>query len=637
MIWSFAASQSLDALNFAEDMKKELEQTTGARFSELRQYFVKVQSFNYEKAVADIAFLQGEVDSYNKTAQRLSNEISHRVWWLLAKTLGATALGVFERVIVFAECLNPTGWVTDSDKISDLKDTIEGVGEQLVDTAHAQYLFNSFESLGDLLLKIGTDFYSNTVFLQDTYKMMPESGKAITFEEFEKSKNKFLANYNNYSPQVFEENIAKLETEWENVIEGACGLLEENDAIPVSGLNVMVPTYCWELKALIQELIEVYSEIYDYQFELMDAMAAYIRGMTGYTAAKEISKDFDRIMNAGSSDGDNVRESELVGMVSYITYEVQQQQAILDYCNILTYKNGGNEFLECKKTNINVAELLSLEPAKCTFTYEYVDIPVKVRKASKGKYGPDVSRSKDHDTSFSVDFSSLDLNAALSGRKMTFQVPNKQWLVDNHWIQEDEKDDPIFIAGLSLFLPRTKDGRSHIISEATFSSKNYITVKGTSYILSPGPHFIYEYKEGKGSDLSCARPPIDHPYKHCTTSHPAKICPLSKERPLNNEAATYPSIFSRFFVSVAARGPTFRKRLLNVAPMTIKAGVSLCKFQSKPNADEALRRKRSTVVEYGCCREGRYWFSTRKKCVRCRNGKPMFYQSYCLKERQSAS
>ena len=634
MIWSFAASQSLDALNFAVDMKKELEQTTGARFAELRQYFVKLQSFNYEKATADVAFLQGEIDSYNKTAQRLSKEISSRVWSLLAKALGATSLGVFERIIVFAECMNPAAFVTDSDKISDIKDTIEGVGEQLVDVAEAQSLFNSFESLSELLLKIGIDFYSNTVFLQDTYKMLPESGGTMTPEEFEKSKNKFLTNYNDYSPQVFEDNIAKVESEWENVIESACDLLEENDVLPVSGLNVIVPTYCWELKTLIQELIEVYSEIYDYQFELMDAMAAYIRAMTGYTSAKEISKDFDRIMNVDSRDGDNVHESELIGMVSYITYEVQQQQAVIDYCNILTYKNGGKEFEECKQRNINIAEVLSLEPAKCTFTYEYVDIPIKERKASKGKFGPEVSASSDHNTPFSVDFSSLDFNAALGARKMTFQVPNKQWLVDNNWIQEEEKDDPIFIAGLSLFLPRTANGRKHAISEATPASKNSITVKGTSYILSPGPHFIYEYKEGKGSDISCARPTIDHPYKHCKTSYPAKICPLSKERPLNNEAAIYPSIFSRFFISVSARVPPFAK-MLKVAPLTIKAGVSLCKFRSTPDADEVLRRKRS--LEYGCCTEEQYWFSPKKKCVPCTDGRSTFYRSVCIKDRQLAS
>ena len=634
-IWSFAASQSLNTLNFAEKMRNELEQTSSARFAELRQYFTKLQAFNHEKAEADIAYLQGEIDAYNKTSKTLSKEVSDRVYWLLVKALGGSAAGLIERTVVLAECFNPTGWVTDSDKISDLKDAIEGIGEKIVDVVQATALFQSFGNLADLLVEIGMDFYSNTVFLTDTYKLLPKRGEEISPENFEKSKDRFLSNYNDYSPQVFEDNIAKLESEWESVIEDACGLMDEKDTIAMSLVNIAVPHYCWELKALVQELIEVYNEIYGYQFELMDAMAEYIRAMTAYTSAQAISKDFDRIMDTNDINSITVSESKFIGMASYIAYEAQQQQAISEYCDILTYKNGGKEFKECKERNANVAEVLSLVPTKCTFTHEYVDIPVKLRKASRGRFGPTATGGrKRKGPDFDVDYSSIDLTAALAGRQISFQVPNEDWLLKNKWITKEEKNDPIFIAGLDLFLPRTKPGTRHVVSETSFGPKNIIKVKGTPYKISPPPRFIYEYTEGQGAELVCARPSIDNPYKHCRTSSPGNICPLSKDRPLNNEEALYPSIFSRFIISVTASGKPFRSPL-RVAKMSIKAGVSLCKFHSKARVEEVSRRKREEQeLAYGCCDSGKYWLPVRQKCVPCRGGSPRFFNSWCLKERE---
>ena len=632
-IWSFAASQSLGAINFAEKMKNELEQTNSARFAELRQYFTKLQAFNYEKAQADIAYLQGEIDAYNKSSITLSKEVSDRVYWLLVKALGGAAAGLIERTVVLVECFNPTGWVFDSDKVSDLKEAIDGLGEQIVDVVQATALFQSFGDLANLLVEIGMDFYSNTVFLTDTYKLLPKPGEEISPEDFEESKDRFLTNYNDYNPQVFEDNIARLESEWETVIEDACGLLDEKDTIAVSLVNIVVPHYCWELKALVQELIEVYNEIYGYQFELMDAMAEYIRAMTAYSSAQAISKNFDRIMDANANDGNIISESKFIGMASYIAYEAQQQQAISEYCDILLYKNGGTEFKECKKRNPDVAEVLSLVPAKCTFTHEYVDIPVKLRKASRGKFGPVTAGTKESKgPDFNVDYSSIDLTAALAGRQISFQVPNKNWLVKNKWITKEERDDPIFIAGLDLFLPRTKTGIRHVVSETAFGPKNIIKVKGTPYKLSPPPRFIYEYTEGQGAELVCARPSIDNPYKHCKTNSPGNICPLSKDRPLNNDKELYPSIFSRFILSVTASGRTFRSPL-RVAKMTIKAGVTLCKFNSRANVEEVSRKKREALA-YGCCESGQYWLAVRQKCVPCRGGSPMFSNSWCLKDRQ---
>ena len=629
VIWSFAASQSLQALDFAENMKRELERTHGARFAELRQYFVKLQSFNYEIAFADIAFIQGEIDSYTAMGKKLTTEIADRVSVLLNKALGVSAVGLIERFAVLLECAIPTAWLTDSDKLSDLKDAIEGVGEQVMDVIHAHTLKTSFGEMQDLLLKIGIDFNSNNVFLQKTYKLLPKAGKELGVEQFEQSKDDFLDNYNDYSPKVFEDNIAKLEAEWENIIEGACGLLNENDVLPASGLNVIVPTYCWEMKTLMQELTEVFNEIYDYQFELMDAMAAYIRAMTAYTAANMISKDFDRIMSGDSRNAEVVRESELVGMASYVTYEVQQQQALLEYCNILTYKNGGKTFKECRGRNLKLDEVLSLEPARCTFTYEYVDIPVKQRKASTGKFGPNFQSGRAHSTSFKVNFGSLDLNAALSGREMTFQVPNARWLVKNKWATEEEANEPIYIAGFSLFMPRTKNGTRHVIAEATWASNNQIKMRGTPYRLSPGPRYIYEYMEGKGSEFRCSKRALENPYQHCWKRALSKICPLSRERPLDNKAAIYPSVFSRFVISVTSDSSRFRK-FKSAAPMTIKAGVSLCKFGRRSSADDVMRKKRSET-DQGCCNEGEYWFPTKDKCVPCRGGRPVFSNSWCLK------
>ena len=47
----------------------------------------------------------------------------------------------------------------------------------------------------------------------------------------------------------------------------------------------------------------IYEEIYEYQFELMDAMAAYVRSSVALDAAKDINTEFEEVTNLNINSG----------------------------------------------------------------------------------------------------------------------------------------------------------------------------------------------------------------------------------------------------------------------------------------------------------------------------------------------
>ena len=82
-------------------------------------------------------------------------------------------------------------------------------------------------------------------------------------------------------------------------------------------------------------MITTLNEIYDFQFNLMNALVSCMKAKTAVNAATAINADYDKTAKVNSNPLPfKVRN---YATLTYATYKVQQWQLVNDYCDILEY------------------------------------------------------------------------------------------------------------------------------------------------------------------------------------------------------------------------------------------------------------------------------------------------------------
>ena len=76
-ILRMAHSQTLSIINIANTLKIEFEKTSRKRFSELQNYFSKVEMFNQQKADADVGYVQSMLDHFSGMANELTEDVGN--------------------------------------------------------------------------------------------------------------------------------------------------------------------------------------------------------------------------------------------------------------------------------------------------------------------------------------------------------------------------------------------------------------------------------------------------------------------------------------------------------------------------------------------------------------------------------
>lgn len=260
----------------------------------------------------------------------------------------------------------------------------------------------------------------------------------------------------------------------------------------------------------------------------MEAMASYMRADTAIDASGSITTDFSNLPRAVS----NQRVTRKLSLVSLISYKINTWQIVKDYCDILEYKGGGvRPSIVCKGMQTSTKNLVAYpESSRCTDRQGFFDVPI----ASNDQHG----------------FMNLiDLHC---GKPVIFQIPNSQWLVDNGWIAEGDKDSAIFVKKFEVFMPTvsTFKGRKQVKVEVVGENKLPPTdAKHTSYVIVPNEPFEADYQEGKGRP-PCGNPEISNPYGQTLP----KICPFTSENQnngLGSKTKLFTSIYSQWQVTVS--------------------------------------------------------------------------------------
>ena len=596
-ILTVLSEQHSTSLQIANDLKKH----STTKFTELRSYFEKVATFNQKIADADIAFIHGRIDDYQNRLDKVVPKLKKDLDVIIKYAIIEAGLDVREKtVLLFLEIVatfNPLEKFFGED--SSLQDVLRAAADLVNAIAQVVKIAKVKSALDELAEKgrdIGEKLEKNDEFLGIVKSLIKK--KSNKRESFKTSMNSFLTKYNDYNPQVTLPEISGLTSYWHSLIEAACDVIEETDGIAASVPKIILNNkgLCESTPALADEVTAIYEEIYEYQFDLIDAMAAYVRSSVALDAAKEINNEFEEVTKLNVDSGTTLTTLQMMGGLSYMTYTTYVLETVYLYCNVLEYMEGGRQPPECKGVDTDVALLIAnIEPVCVSETYRYYYVPT--------------SSSTENDKGY------VDINKLMSGSLVHFQVPNATWLVDHEWIDEEEEDFAFYVKKFNVFLPAESDDHSTSLYVTTDPVlHNSIIPEATEYIIVPHTHMIQEYSIGRKS-LPCGpQQKADNPYTSCRDTHTSQICQYSHM----TNWLLYPSIYTQW--SIRVKGG---QDLIVPNPstdMSVIFGIQLCKVPSGDSYRADLVRSQWTSGNDDCCPDGHYRPNVTSSCVECPAG-----------------
>ncbi len=462
------AEQQSTSIQIANDLKEH----TTTKFTEIRSYFENVETFNQQIASADIGFIKGRLTKYARSATEIVTLVKKDMAALLILAFEGVGFEVAEKIVILAmtiaERANPLKWIIGDVSIKDIIEATADLANSLAKRAELGTIQTAFNNLKDTISDIAERLDVNKRFLEDVKVLVFQ--ETATREQFEKSKSMFVAKYGEYSPQVTNNELEAVSSLWNTLIDATCDIIDGLDGSAANGIKLLVKSqaYCIDLKTHITNMTSLYDEIYDYQFDLMDAMAAYVRSSVALDAAKEISTEFTEIVDVFDNDA-SLSTLAIMGGLTYVSYQFHILQTVHLYCNVLEYMEGGNQPSECKGVHTNIALLIaSTEPVCRSETTRFYPVPTRSSSSNS-----------------SNEMAYIDIDQLFAGDEVSFKIPSSDWLVENEWIRASERSHSFYVKKFEIFLPTKIDYPHMFYTTATPVLHNEVIPGSTEYIIIP--------------------------------------------------------------------------------------------------------------------------------------------------------
>ena len=618
-------NQETAITELVEWLNSELTKTVNERFKGLRTYFEKVESFNRDKARADIGYIKGRLSKYTNNINSLSTTLGGKLDKVIAVAIAAVTFEIAEDTIqvglAIAVLLNPAEKLFGGSSAGDFIDRSAKLASTLTRVGKLIRVSKTFNELKDKTISISDRFKENSEFLENIRVLITSEGQDKSTTDFETRKQTFLTDYGYYDPKVEKPELTGMTTTWENLIDAACDVITDQSTLLAQTTVAWVQSsgICSKTKVLAQEMIATYEEIYDFQFELVEVMATYMRAETSSDAAASITAGYEESSTQGEPDESVVNDLKILTMVSLISYKTNIWQITEAYCDVLEYKEGGVRPRVCQGVNTNIASLVAHVSPTCRNVEEYHDVPT----------------APESDRAF------MNITDLYSGKHVIFKIPNGQWLVDKGWISQQDKEAAIFVKKFEVYVPTVSVTERRVRVQAAITGMNKLTLPdGKSYVIVPERNFIFEYLEGHGAQ-PCRKEceALSNPYG----ADLPKICPVNVDenncQELLDKTHLFPSVYSQWKVSLlgyeAATVPD------PATVLNLKVGIRLCilnrgsNYTKKTRVKKVKNKAKKKYRDRTSCPDGQYWAAGSGACTKCPKGsKSTLDGYYCEKIRK---
>ncbi|ESO84583.1 hypothetical protein LOTGIDRAFT_168648 [Lottia gigantea] len=344
------------------DLTSQLKENFGA----LSNYFSSLADYDKTKAEADIGYIGGRLTVFKMKIESLSVKVVKKFKVVFHFSVGINVVELVSKAaelgIAIAQVVHPGNKILGGSSILDLLDTINELAQAGVTTAIiAQLNDRAFPELIEKARNIGNGFKDNERQLSEAKKLIDElkGGKDAVA-----TANNFLGKYNAYNPKVLKSDITSYGKKWEVVSDQLCeaAFSSGTAAAALGEIGLASTGDCVKIKVIIAELITVYEELYDYQFDLMDSLSNAARAYLAYKKANNLKL----IYTSGARVDKAFLQHTAVNTFMVSTLNIWE--VVTEYCDILTYTRGGKIPEKCvtamKTPSHNaVAQVLSYMPA----------------------------------------------------------------------------------------------------------------------------------------------------------------------------------------------------------------------------------------------------------------------------------
>ena len=576
----------------ATEIANELMGHITNKFLEVRNYFGSVESFNSDIALADIGYINGRLQLFKTRIDEIVTKLTTDFSELLKSAFIIVSFDIaqsaFKAISALAAAADPLNSLFGSTV--DILEATTELNNAIASATGMDQVSRAFGELQYQTQLMHNRFQENANFLENVRKLVE---KDYTADEFPALRERFIQKYNEYNPQVSREDVSGTQALWEALIEETCAVIDGTTSVAGAKIKAAVKSQglCVNVPVLVTRMYTVFEEIYDFQFDLMTAMASYVRSNVAVEASKNIDDTFVRVAGLNPETESTLSTLSLMGGLSFMTYKTQILKTVNLYCDRLEYEEAGVRPNDCRGPETDISTLISIIKTKCYSTQHtfYYDVPTKPQSPGDKAY--------------------VDLDALFNGEFVDFRIPDSDWLVQRDWIGSHEKDYAIYLEEFTVYLPIKVQGIKTFRTIANSVQNSVISPGGTVFVMDEPGSFAHEYRMSSFSQ-SCASA-TTNPYTGCENLNIRELCHVSETSPKE----LYPSIYSQWHLKVYGA-----EQLTKPNPATdlnIIFGLKLCKKLKDSAAIPQQVQPRVGVEVSSCCPDGQYRPTLFSPCEDC--------------------
>lgn len=439
-IQEFAEEISLDLQAMSVEIKHDIQN----RFQQLGSYFKSVAEFESKKISADISSIKADINSYRNTYEDARQKLKYKLAGLMLAFTSAAVSDLAEAIakltIRAAEASNPLKWIFNSGNAAEVLEAVTDVAQATSVVAKAFSKVGYLIKLQKQTSKVSKKIDENAPLLRTIGNLVNSDNlDSVSDEEFSRKQSEFLKLYDSYSGKLKKYELSRLSSYWEGFIDDVCSSLEETSSAPSAAFKTTVyaTNACPDSKAYAVQLVVSLEEIFDFQETLIEKMASFMRSYTQMQSATILGSG----ARANYPANLTLVEIQSFAAAAYVTNSIVQFTSVVMLCDILEYKQGVRPN-ECQGFSTNVDKLLSIQDINCHSILKYVDLPTLSPTNGDEELTNNMSL-----------YDQVDLKELYTGSGILFKVPNTQWLIDNGWILESQKNFAFFIEGFEVYIP----------------------------------------------------------------------------------------------------------------------------------------------------------------------------------------
>lgn len=479
---------------------QQLDSNLEAVVTGISGYFLGLAKYDQGIAEQDVAFLQGKLNDYEQRSSTASEKVQDDTQAVMIAANVALVAQLAEEIAILAakiaNHLNPFKTIFTGVEVADIYEQAGEVARASQELTHGIALFATFKDVYNDMAELAEGLADNAkqiTGLDTLVNSIKENGvENVGFDS-----QKFIEAYGGYTPKVDRSALAKNDALWAVYKDSTCELLfgAEGTGAGVTQAVTGGMLLCENLEGTLAEFFALRENIFDFQFDVVDALASVVRG----NIAKKLSKDI-------SVKNDRLKASTLLLGFFMTQYKLQFEASL--YCDKWQYINQGIKIKPCMNKDFfdehRIDDLLTYDFGTLYHEDErFVFIPTKAQYQG--------------DTGF------INLPSLAAGNPVTFRIPaNRTWLRQFNWLSSGETLAP-FVASFKLYLPlrnyHTSGPKQHYKTHIKLTSIAGSRVDETSGVIYnlPLEHSDYMTLYEEGYDpAKCPRgKEIMNPYSLC--------------------------------------------------------------------------------------------------------------------------